>query len=425
MAETIAISLLSAAFAAVAAYAAARAKAARERKPLDEKIKALEIENVRAAEALSSERKRAEDSARHHAELQSAAETRFKELAQKILEERSEKFGKEGTDRIRGLVEPLARDIKAFREKLAASDVATAERTAQMKAEIENLVAQTNAVSMQANSLAEALRGDAQFSGSWGEIQLKRVLEACGMTENIHYTYQETFREDGKIKRTDVIVKLPDGRSLVIDAKATVAAAVDYHSATTPEEKSAAIARTVESVRRHVDEIAAAGYQNAVPGAFPGVLMYIPLEEVYLLAMKALVQTGGEKELLREYARRRNVVFVNSASVVPVVKLVETMWRADKSEKNAKDMAKAAGELLRRANEFLATFEKVGAAIDSLKAEYSAAGRLISDAPGGQSIAKAAARLIQLGAKAETRSGKKMEVARALAAGVESAESPA
>ena len=127
--------------------------------------------------------------------------------------------------------------------------------------------------------------------------------------------------------------------------------------------------------------------------------------------MKASISVGGERELLRDYASRRNVVFVNSASVVPVVRLIEMMWNVERTEKNRQDTIRAAEELLQRANDFVEEFLAVGDAFKEVFMKYDTAkGRLI-DGPGGQSIVKAVKRLIQLGVQPRTRGGKAYRLA--------------
>jgi DNA recombination protein RmuC len=212
---------------------------------------------------------------------------------------------------------------------------------------------------------------------------------------------------------------MPNCRSLIIDSKCTIAAAERYRSAEDPAVRSAAETEIIASVRGHVDEIAVANYQASVPDALSTVLMYIPLEEVYMLAMKAKISVGGTQELLRDYARRRNVVFVNSASVVPVVKLIEMMWNVDRTEKNRQETIRAAEELLQRANDFIEEFLAVGDAFKGVFERYDAAkGRLV-DSPKGQSIAKAVAKLVRLGVQPKTRGGKTYELAAPVAEAAE------
>lgn len=409
--------------AALSAIAGASVAALAVYSIMKSRLAKAEMAAARNSMEAESERRRLEDMRKHYEDVRAQGEIQFKALAQKILDERSEKLKAEGSEQLKGIVNPLLENIREFRKKIEASDVATAERNTELKSRIESLVAQTNAVTAQANNLADAIRGDAQFSGEWGEIQLKKVLELAGFTETVDYTYQETFEDDSgrRSKRTDVIIKMPGGRSLIIDSKATIDAAVEYHAAATDAEKDAFRARIADSARKHVDEIDSADYQSAVPNSFPTVLMYIPLEEVYMIAMKAQIPVGGTRELLRDYARRKNVVFVNATSVVPVVRLIEMMWSVERSEKNRQDVARAAEELLQRANGFIKDFLEVGKAFDAMKSKYDAARNALVDAPGGRSIAKAAARLVKLGTKPKTRGGKDYALVAQIAAEIEDA----
>ena len=347
----------------------------------------------------------------------------FKEIAQKILEDRERKLKEDGTNPLNALVGQLKTDIETLKTSITTADKNAATTHKGLMDQIANLLGETGKVTEQANNLADAIRGDAQLSGEWGEIQLKRVLDLSGMVESNDYTYQETFRDDEtgrKSKRTDFVIKMPGNRSLIIDSKSTLVAAERFHAAADEASRAAAAADIIASVRAHVDEINVAAYQASVPNAFSTVLMYIPLEEVYMLAMKATISVSGEQELLRDYARRRNVVFVNSASVVPVVRLVEMMWNVERTEKNRQDTIRAAEELLQRANDFVAEFMAVGEAFDGVFARYNQAkGRLI-DAPGGQSITKAVAKLVRLGVQPKTRGGKTYELAAPVAEDVAS-----
>lgn len=343
---------------------------------------------------------------------------RFKELAQQILEDREKRLKESGTDPLGLLVAQLKQEIDNLKSSISNSDEKSATSHTDLMGKITTLVDQTNKVTEQANNLANAIRGEAQRTGEWGEIQLKQVLDAAGMQEPDCYSYQETFRDDQtgrKSKRTDFVIRMPGERSLIIDSKSTVASLERYYAASTPEARSAAESEIIASVRGHVDEINVAEYQNCVPNAFPTVLMYIPLEEVYMLAMKASISVSGEHELLREYARRRNVVFVNSASIVPVVRLVETLWKMERTEKNRQETIRAAEELLLRANNFVEEFLAVGNAFKEVFEKYDAAKGRLLDAPGGQSIAKSVAKLVKLGVQPRTRGGKIYELSAPVA----------
>jgi DNA recombination protein RmuC len=397
-----------------------RQKARAEREKADVEREKAEVEKrlvVAEAEKKSSESLMQAREEHYRTTLDQGA-AQFRELAQEILEDREKKLAEEGAKPLGDLVGQLKRDIEALKANLREVDKNSATTHTKLMAEIEKLMSETGSVTREANNLAEAIRGDAQLTGEWGEIQLRRVLDLAGLVETSDYTYQETFRDDEtgrRSRRTDFVIKMPGDRSLIIDSKSTVAAAERYHGAADEAARAEAAAEIVASVRGHVDEIVAARYQEVVPNAFSTVLMYIPLEEVYLLAMKATVSVSGEKETLRDYARRRNVVFVNSASVVPVVRLVEMMWNVERTEKNREETIRAAEELLQRANDFVSEFLSVGESFKDVFAKYEQAKRHLVDAPGGQSITKAVAKLVRLGVQPRKRGGKVYELAAPVA----------
>jgi len=368
-----------------------------------------ECAELKAREGLLAEKERL------YGQMRAQSEAQFGKLAQQILEDREEKLRRDGTNPLKDIVVQLKADIETFKKNINDSrDVAGRDHEALM-GKIAGLVELTNQVTEQANNLAGAIRGDAQLTGEWGEIQLKRVLDLSGMTENASYTYQETFEDDAtgrRSKRTDFVIKMPGDRALIIDSKNTIAAAERYHGAANDEDRKVAEEAILASVRGHVDEIAAAEYQNSVPNSLKTVLMYIPLEEVYMLAMKAAIPVGNEHELLRDYARRRNVIFVNSASVVPVIRLIEMMWTVERNEKNQQNIITAAEEVLRRANDFVDDFLAIGDAFRGVFEKYESARKSLVDAPKGHSICKAVASLHKLGVQARTRSGKAYELAQ-------------
>ena len=158
----------------------------------------------------------------------------FKELAQQILEDRERKLKEDGTSPLNLLVTQLKTEINNLKASISNSDEKAATTHTDLMGKITTLVDQTNKVTEQANNLATAIRGDAQLTGEWGEIQLKRVLDLAGMSAPNDYTYQETFFDDRtgrKSKRTDFVIKMPGNRSLIIDSKNTVAAAERYRNA--------------------------------------------------------------------------------------------------------------------------------------------------------------------------------------------------
>lgn len=314
---------------------------------------------------LASERKQLDAERTNYKKVQDENETRFRDIAQKVIDASQEKMKRGGEESIGKIVAPLLKDIQDFRAKVEKVNVDDAERAAKLTERIEGLVQQTNSVSAKANELAQAIRGEAQVTGSWAEIQLKRILELSGLKETIDYTYQETFASEGsdrKDLRTDVLVKISEKEWLVVDSKNTMEAYVGYVGADEATQEDLR-KRIVDSVRKHVDELKSADYQKSIGKAFRYAFMYIPFEEVYLIAMKAEIKVGGDRLALREYARRNNVLFVNATSLLPTLQLVAATWQNQRSDRNAAKIKAECEGLCKKMMKFLESYQEVGKAL--------------------------------------------------------------
>lgn len=314
----------------------------------------------RAIYAIKSEQSRISDMERHYQQVLSAAKDQFKALSEDVLREKKAQLEKESVVGVKQITDALRKDIDAFRNRVEDVNKADAERTARLKADIEKLVLQTNLVSEQADKLATAISSDAQVTGQWGEIQLKRVLELGGLVETVDFDCQETFTTPGSDHadmRTDVLVKMPGERWLVIDAKTTMAAYVDSVGAE-GEAKENAVKRIIASVVEHVKEMKRADYHRKISAAtgrriLNTMLMYIPFEEVYLIAMKSEVDTPSGKMPLRDWAWRNDVAFVNASSLMPIVRMLAELWARDRAEKRVMKIREAAEALVEKFNIFL------------------------------------------------------------------------
>lgn len=342
---------------------------------------------------LKAERDKSADLDRQYETTLRKAEDRFKALAQTVLDERSARLQREGEKGMKGIADELQKSLGDFRARMEKINGETIARGSRLDQRILGLVEQTNAVSTQANKLAEAIRGRSQVTGEWGEMQLKRVLELGGLQETVDYTYQETFASSGadhRDLRTDVLIKMSDGRWMVVDAKATVAAYADFAQAETAEERESATKRIVESVKSHVDEMKTASYHKnleQVTGRklLNTMLMYIPFEDVYLLAMKAEVKVGGVNVLLREYARENDVVFINSTGLLPVVRMLADFWATAKADRKAMKIKEAAEALADKFRTFLEGkdgFLEMGRQLAGAVASYNESVKRLAGGPG-------------------------------------------
>ena len=390
------VGVLSALVAAMAVYALMAVKAAAAR-----------------AGQQAQEQRLAEQE-RHYQLVLQESEARFRDLAQRILDERSAKLKAEGTEGLRQTLDPLKTQLAQFRDAVRQANDDAIRRHANLEGTIKALLDRTLDVGKEAERLARAIESDAQVTGAWGEAQLKRVLELGGLEESVHYDLQETFASPGSDRRdlrTDALVKLPDDRWLVIDAKTTMAAYVDYAGADAADTEARTVAREriVASVKAHVDELKNAAYHRhlaAVTGRkiLGTMLMYIPFDEVFLIAMKSEVTVAGERLPLREYARRHDIVFVNSSSLMPVIRLIEMLWARDKADRKAIRIKEAAEALIEKFNVFLSAadgFTAIGRHLNDAARCYNASlGRL---AAGPGNMIKRLADLKEMGVSAAAK----------------------
>jgi len=373
MVPMIVVGVASAVFAAVIVFAVMFAKLAASRSA----TAARESELAVLREQLDMQK-------RHYESVMADSERTFRDLAQKVLEERSEKLKKEGGEHLKGVVDPLLKDIQEFRRKMEALNTEAAERGGKLDERIKALTEKTDTVTTEAKELAEAIRGDSRVMGEWGEIQLRRVLEISGLQENTDYTYQDTLSSEDSARknlRTDVQVRMPDGRVLVIDSKNTVESYVEFANAE-GERRDELRDRIVASVKGHVDELVRADYAKNVKNACEWTLMYIPFEEVYLIAMKGTVKVNNERRLLRDYAREHSIVFVNSTSLVPVLRLVELAWKKKDSDKKMEKVSQECVALCKKAETFLRSYAEVGKTIRKLADSYNSGLGQLATGPG-------------------------------------------
>lgn len=408
---TILIVVLVLALAGAAAYFAARltrkaydSQVATLKEQLDNAMVAAQTErewvrNLEEGRIRAEEEVKAIEAANRERDLrykheQDLAYARIKELSEKILGENARRLKEEGSENISRLLKPLQEEIGKFRQRIDEVNSEDARRSGQLDERIRKLVEDTNQISQEASELASAIRGEAQVTGEWAELQLKKVLELGGLKEETDYSYQETFASDGsqrKDKRLDFLVKMPDERWLVIDSKATIGAYADFHGEEDPVLREDARARIVASVKAHIDEMVAANYVKSLNIAagrklLSTMLMYIPFDEVYLIAMKAkvMVQVNGRSEqmLLRDYARMHDIALVNGASVVPLVRLIEEMWVNYNLDKRAVKIKEAAEGLVDKFTTFANGFQDLGKALNKVNEQYNAAVRQLSMGPG-------------------------------------------
>jgi len=331
--------------------------------------------------ALEEERRRIPEMRQQLDEDRQAMSRHFELMANEILEKKSKSFSEGSQKELGTLLTPLREQLDAFRKRV--EEAQTDSKTGVTK--LETLVSQLNSMNQQlsdeARNLATALRGSSKTQGDWGEFILRDLLEKAGLREGEQYSFQESFTTTGeggerKAQRTDVIVTLPGGRSLVIDSKTSLNAWQDANAAATDEERNAALKRHLTSLRAHVDELGRRKY-HALPGIESPdfVIMFVPLEPAYLGALR-------EDPNLWAYAWEQHVLLVGPTTLLFVIRIVENLWQQEVQARSVRELMDRGGELYDKFVGFANDLETLGSALGKAESSYSAAMKKLSTGRG-------------------------------------------
>ena len=316
----------------------------------------------------------------------------FENLAHKILDLNSEKFKKQNKEQIDTLLSPLSEQIEKFKKKVEDTNEKGVERNAMLMQKIISLESLNNKLSEDALNLANALKGDSKTQGDWGESRLELLLEKSGLTNGVHFSTQAAYKDDeGKLKKPDFIINLPDNKHLIIDSKVSLTAYVEYYNAEDEITEQQAIKRHLDSIKRHYIELSDKDYPNLYGINTPDhVLMFVPNEPALMLAL-------NEDKNLYLNALEKNIVLVSASTLLATLSTVASIWKQEDQKRNALEIAKEGGLLYDKFEGFVQDLIKVGKSIKSSKDSYEDAMSKLTEGRGN--IIKKIENLKELGAK--------------------------
>ena len=316
----------------------------------------------------------------------------FENLAHKILDLNSEKFKKQNKEQIDTLLSPLSEQIEKFKKKVEDTNEKGVERNAMLMQKIISLESLNNKLSQDALNLAKALKGDSKTQGDWGESRLELLLEKSGLTNGVHFSTQAAYKDDeGKLKKPDFIINLPDNKHLIIDSKVSLTAYVEYYNADDEITEQQAIKRHLDSIKRHYMELSDKDYPNLYGINTPDhVLMFVPNEPALMLAL-------NEDKNLYLNALEKNIVLVSASTLLATLSTVASIWKQEDQKRNALEIAKEGGLLYDKFEGFVQDLIKVGKSIKSSKDSYEDAMSKLTEGRGN--IIKKIENLKDLGAK--------------------------
>ena len=303
----------------------------------------------------------------------------FRNLAQNILEEKTQKFTEVNEEKMKAILDPLKNDLGIFKQKVEETYDKESKERFSLGKEIERLVIMTQQVSAEANNLTTALKGNNKMQGNWGEMILESLLESSGLTKGREYFLQEFIcdnagniikDEHGAGLQPDVTICYPDQRKVIIDSKVSLIAWDECIAKENKEDQHRSLLLHIKSIRLHIDGLSKKNYPKYAL-ALDYVLLFIPIEPAFLEAVKADTQ-------LWKYAYDKKILLVSPTNLFAVLKIIADLWKVDQQNKNAIDIADKAGSLYDKFVLFFDNFETVGKKISEANNTYETALKQLS-----------------------------------------------
>ena len=346
--------------------------------------------------ARAQERLAAADSARSETEAQrEQLKNEFKVVAQEALSRQSQMLQeqlKQGNKaELDVLLAPFRAKLEQFGERVEKTHHQGVQERSELKAEVRNLMEQSEKLRNEANALTKALRSDSKAQGNWGEMVLEKLLERSGLTRDLEYSVQaSTTDAEGRRLQPDVVLNLPEGKHLVIDSKVSMVAYERFVNAETPEEQALAMKEHIASLRAHIRGLSEKNYQNLYDVSLDFVLLFVPIEGAFSTALQA------QPELYQE-AFDRNIALVSTTTLWTTLRTVGTLWRQERQNRNVGEIIRQASDLYDKFVGFSEEMIKVGNQMKTATNTYENAMKQLSQGKGN--LVRRAEQLRQLGLK--------------------------
>ena len=326
--------------------------------------------------------------------LQEKFTKEFVNLANKILEEKTNKFTEQNKENLKNILSPLQDKIQLFEKKVEDTHKESIDYHAALRQQILGLRDMNEQMSKETLNLTKALKGDSKMQGNWGELILERVLEKSGLVKGREYDVQQSFTtEEGNRVFPDVVINLPDGKKMIVDSKVTLTAYERYVNEDDDNAKAQHLKEHVMALKRHVDQLSEKNYHDLYQMESPDfVLLFIPIETAFALAL-------NEDTSLYNKAFEKNIIIVTPTTLLATLRTIDSMWTNQKQQENAIEIARQAGALYDKFEGFVTDLVKVGNKIKDSKTEYDNAMSKLVDGSGN--LINRVENLKKMGAKAK------------------------
>lgn len=316
----------------------------------------------------------------------------FENLANKVLEEKSQKFSELNKKQIDAIINPFNENLKEFKQTVKDTYEKGMKERTELGAELKHIQELNQKLSVEANNLTKALKGDVQKQGRWGEMILEKILESSGLEKDKHFRTQDSFTlSDGRRQRPDAVVYLPENKHIIIDSKVSLVAYEKYVNSDNEEEKKQFLKEHITSVRAHIKDLADKDYINSLGLENPEyILMFVPIEASLGLTV------SNDNQIFTE-AWDKRVVIVSPSTLIATLMTVNAIWKQTMQTENALLIADRGGKLYEKFIGFVDDLKAVGVSIEKANKEYEKAMSKLSEGSGN--LVRQAEMLKELGAK--------------------------
>jgi DNA recombination protein RmuC len=348
---------------------------------------------IKAEENLIAQQQKHNEQEKYIAELQQRFKLEFENIANKVLDDKTDKFTLQNKANLDIILNPLKENIKAFEEKVDKVYKAESDERNTLKGVISQLMNQSKQIQEDANNLTKALKGDQKKQGNWGEVILERVLERSGLTKDREYRIQTSLSSsDGSRMQPDIIIDLPDEKHIVIDSKVSLIAYERFVSSDADEERELHIKQHILSIKTHIQGLSGKNYQELYQINSPDfVLLFIPIESSFGIA----VQKDAE---IFNYAWDRKVVIVSPSTLLATLRTISSIWKQERQNRNVLEIARLSGSMYDKFVGFLTDMESIGRNIKMSQDAYDKAINKLSTGSGN--LSSTSEKIKKLGAKA-------------------------
>ncbi len=325
--------------------------------------------------------------------LQEKFTKEFENLANKIFKEKGNEFTEQNKEKLSEILNPLKEKISDFEKRVEETNKESIKGHASLKEQLQMLKEMNQQVTQEAKNLTTALKGQSKTQGNWGEFILESILEKSGLVKGREYVVQESITsESGKRFQPDVIINLPENKSIIIDSKVSLVGYEKFVSSEDEHEKQLGLREHINSIRSHIKNLSGKNYQNLYQlESLDFVLMFMPIEPAFAIAVQSDASIFTD-------AFEQNIVIVSPSTLLATLRTISSIWRQENQNKNAIEIARQSGEMLDKFTAFVDDLISVGKGLISAKDNYDKAMNKLTEGRGN--LISRSEKIKKLGAKA-------------------------